>query len=474
MKEKSGFIDAYTKDIQRYPQLTQSEETELCIQIEECEDDIWYTIAEINPIVYKFLKYGKNFSEGLIKINDIVRTIASNDVNEDEAQKDAIIAIFKKIIALYYNHKKYTGQKKDEELLKYKIDFCTLVREIKLHKKISIALYKEIVKVHKYMTECECVMEQMCRKYGVDEDVMLGITQAPFPESVEFRHDRIRYEDVYIFYEKILSRYKLSSFELEDIIWRLERDFTRIDAAKQKLVQSNLRLVLILVRRFSNDIRKIPDLIQEGNIGLMIAVDKFEYKMGTKFSTYASWWIKQSVTRASLERTIHVPLYLFEIAQKVQKYRRKYGVEENETSVEKIANDMNEPVEKLENALQITSLELTSLDQPVCDSDTMTLKDCIRDEGKNDIGREFETNLLGKEIADCLLILTPRERQIIIRRYGLDGKAPETLEEIGKAFAVTRERIRQLEVQALRKLKHPVYGHILASWFTDTFGVSFF
>ncbi len=268
-------------------------------------------------------------------------------------------------------------------------------------------------------------------------------------------------------YLKEIGQIKLLSMDEELAL--ADRILEGDELAKAELAEANLRLVVSIAKRYVGRGMLFLDLIQEGNIGLMKAVDKFDVTKGYKFSTYATWWIRQAITRAIADqaRTIRVPVHMVETINKLARIQRQMTLELNrEPTEEELAKKMNLSVDKIRDIYKI-SQEPVSLDTPIGEEDDSHLGDFIKDE-RNVSPEEYATNeLLKDEISEVLQTLTEREEKVIRLRFGLEDGKSRTLEEVGQMFGVTRERIRQIEAKALRKLRHPSRSRKLKDYMGD-------
>ena len=270
-------------------------------------------------------------------------------------------------------------------------------------------------------------------------------------------------------YLEIEKRYRMSILQLKEIQKRLSMGKNQAKRAKEEMVEANLRLVISIAKKYTNRGLQFLDLIQEGNIGLMKAVDKFEYRRGFKFSTYATWWIRQAITRsiADQARTIRIPVHMIETINKLNRISRTL-VQKNgrEPTPEELAEAMDMPEEIIRKVLKIAK-EPISMETPIGDDEDSHLGDFIEDSNVMSPLEAATTRGLSEATNEVLASLTPREERVLRMRFGIDMNTDHTLEEVGRQFDVTRERIRQIEAKALRKLRHPNRSELLKSFLND-------
>ncbi|MGZ5969835.1 MAG: RNA polymerase sigma factor RpoD, partial [Polyangiales bacterium] len=281
------------------------------------------------------------------------------------------------------------------------------------------------------------------KKLGISHEQFVAMTETM--RAVAAEHKRLE-EELETNLEELRASYKA-----------IREGERRAEKAKAELVEANLRLVVSIGKKYTNRGLQFLDLIQEGNIGLMRAVDKFDYKRGYKFSTYATWWIRQAITRAIADqsRTIRVPVHMAETINKMVRAARRLTQElGREPTPEDLAQEMDLPVQKVRSILAVAK-DTISLETPVGSEGDASLGDFIEDRSVLSPGDLVIESQLAEETRRVLASLTPREEQVLRMRYGLDEKSDHTLEEVGQVFGVTRERIRQIEAKAITKLRHP-------------------
>ena len=292
-----------------------------------------------------------------------------------------------------------------------------------------------------------------------DEEILLSEEEDVDVENIDLSvPDGVSIEDPVRMYLKEIGKVPLLSAEEEiELAQKMERGGDEGEEAKKRLAEANLRLVVSIAKRYVGRGMLFLDLIQEGNLGLIKAVEKFDYKKGYKFSTYATWWIRQAITRAIADqaRTIRIPVHMVETINKLIRVSRQLLQElGREATAEEIAEEMNLPVERVREILKI-SQEPVSLKTPIGEEEDSHLGDFIQDDNVPVPADAAAFTLLKEQLVEVLGTLTDREQKVLRLRFGLDDGRARTLEEVGKEFNVTRERIRQIEAKALRKLRHP-------------------
>ena len=432
-------------------------------------------------------KYLELFSDFAHKNDDIVQ------INRDEATEPKVIdslGILKHIRKLNQQTKRYIkliGEvgHDDQKTIRAKEKIIQTIMEVRIAPKVFEILQKIATS---YMDEVKRY-EKEIRIVVVDE---AGITMEEFLKSFVNRESDISWIEKYIRAkrkysstlnrnkQKILSGQKRlgklekSSFmkiqEIKGLNRRLNMGKIQADRAKKEMVEANLRLVISIAKKYTNRGLQFLDLIQEGNIGLMKAVDKFEYRRGYKFSTYATWWIRQAITRsiADQARTIRIPVHMIETINKLNRISRQMIQEKGrEPTVEELSIAMEMPETRIRKVLKI-SREPISMETPIGDDDDSYLGDFIEDSKIDQPDGAATKTGLKESTVNILESLTPREAKVLRMRFGIHMNTDHTLEEVGKQFDVTRERIRQIEAKALRKLRHPSRSEKLKSFMNES------
>jgi len=326
---------------------------------------------------------------------------------------------------------------------------------------------RQIDKIYEYLEAHNIVVLNPVEEDEPDDDTLLELEESE--EAALLEYDDASFastitDDPVKLYLKEIGTYPLLSVS-EEI--ELAKKIEEGDAqAKQMLAESNLRLVVSIAKRYVGRGLSFLDLIQEGNLGLIKAVDKFDYNKGYKFSTYATWWIRQAITRsiADQSRTIRIPVHMSEVINKTYRVSRNLLQElGREPSEQEIADAMKLPIEKVREILKV-SADPISLDTPIGEEDDSHLGDFIKDDSIMGPEEAASYAVLQDQIAKLLETLTDREQRVLILRFGLQDGRTRTLEEVGKEFNVTRERIRQIEAKALRKLRHPSRARMLKGY----------
>jgi len=432
-------------------------------------------------------KYLELFSDFAHKNDDIVQ------INRDDATEPKVIdslGILKHIRKLNQQTKRYIkliGEvgHDDQKTIRAKDKIIQTIMEVRIAPKVFEILQKITTS---YMDEVKRY-EKEIRIVVVDE---AGITMKEFLKSFVNRESDISWIEKYIRakrkYSSSLNRYKQKILAAQRRLGKLEKSsYMKIqeikglnrklnmgkiqaDRAKKEMVEANLRLVISIAKKYTNRGLQFLDLIQEGNIGLMKAVDKFEYRRGYKFSTYATWWIRQAITRsiADQARTIRIPVHMIETINKLNRISRQMIQEKGrEPTVEELSIAMEMPETRIRKVLKI-SREPISMETPIGDDDDSYLGDFIEDSKIDQPDGAATKTGLKESTVNILESLTPREAKVLRMRFGIHMNTDHTLEEVGKQFDVTRERIRQIEAKALRKLRHPSRSEKLKSFMNES------
>jgi RNA polymerase primary sigma factor len=483
----------YLREMGSVSLLTREGEVEIAKRIEAGGKEVIKAVLDSPLTIKEIIQFGERLGSKKIKAEEIAQ-----DLDEEEYFLEEEFNI-QRILALVEQIKKLDEKNRQakEKLSKGRLPGALRAQTEKRHqenKEKIVSLMKDINLKTKHIDKIVQKLKGLAdRVEQADAEFLEVQVQAQMPveqlsrllrlmhrNGEEFRkalrktglkkNDVEEYERVIKNAQRKIRRVEMESNlpieELKRTLQAVKNGETKADLAKNELIKANLRLVVSIAKKYTNRGLQFLDLIQEGNIGLMKAVDKFEYQRGYKFSTYATWWIRQSITRAIADqaRTIRIPVHMIETINKLIRTSR-YLVQElgREPTPEEIAERMDFSLDKVRKVLKIAK-EPISLDTPIGEEEDSYLGDFIEDKKVTAPSEAVVQLNLSEQTRKVLATLTPREEKVLKMRFGIDEKADHTLEEVGQNFDVTRERIRQIEAKALRKLRHPSRSKKLRSF----------
>ena len=486
-------VRMYLKEMGSVSLLTKDKEVEIAKRIERGEREVLNVILNSPLTVKEVLGMGEKIRKVKASIVEVVKGIDDESTEEEQRHQterflkleeqlrgldEERLAIQKKCQAKGISGAKKT--KLEKELDENKDRIRETLKEINLSSRQIERVTEKLKILVERLEKCEAELSRLVMESGYPEDELIDYLERGRKGNAElnkaakesgFSAERLReideaISDVTERIGKLEEKAGLPSVEMKKAFKALKNGEIRVKVAKSELVEANLRLVVSIAKKYTNRGLQFLDLIQEGNIGLMKAVDKFEYQRGYKFSTYATWWIRQAITRAIADqaRTIRIPVHMIETINKLIRTSR-YLVQEKgrEPAPEEIAEKMELPLDKVRKILKIAK-EPISLETPIGEEEDSNLGDFIEDKTIPSPVEAVISSNLTEVTNKVLATLTPREAKVLRMRFGIGERSDHTLEEVGQDFDVTRERIRQIEAKALRKLRHPSRAKRLKSF----------